>query len=130
MRYGYSTKELQPRPPKETIDQTLRRWLRNWLGIDAVESGLSANEAALLEFKKLLKDALNAVADTRQDLIQRMQDLSLELAKPKHEADESAKQESQTVVPAHVPFSVRRRQAEGSKRNMSAYLAPGKKPSA
>ena len=121
---------------KETIDQTIRRWLRKWLGIESDHreleilhkqcgDGFTATADKFQELSEQLAAGMTEVENTRADLIQRMDDLAKELAQPKRYQSED-KPEEHTQIKSHVPFSVRRRAAQGKARNAQAYLAPKK----
>lgn len=115
---------------KGTIDETIKRWLQKWLGVDAVAT-LQLQEVERLDavgriVQNKLTDALNEIENTRLDLIQRMEDLSIELAKRKEPAKD-AKGDGEQIVPARMTFSQRRREAQGRASNPAAYVVPGKK---
>lgn len=121
----------------ETIDQTIRQRLRKWLGIQAHEAWcldhykevierLGHEETMRLELEVSFDQKVQEIENTRQDLLQRMQDLSEELAQRKSSTEKPA-EDQVLITPARKTFSQRRREAQGSERNMSAYLTP-KKP--
>jgi hypothetical protein len=91
----------------ETIDQTIRRWLRKWLGIENNEAIVCDLQNEMTTFKRELREELT-------DSI---------LAKPKPEAD-AAEQEQ---LPTFRPFTARRAAAQ-SARNPEAFFQKGAKP--
>lgn len=101
--------------------------LANVVKLEA-ESTAEQQTINVQRLKDSLVSALTDLENTRQDLIQRMADLEEEWGERKAVVEAKQKADEPVIVsPARKTFSQRRREAQGDKRNMAAYVVP-KKP--